>query len=90
MAQLLRSAIHMDSISAKEAGERLEELLRQVTASHRPIQIMGEADRAVLLSEQDWRDMEETLYLGSIPGMKESIKEGMKTPIVKCFEDRAW
>ena len=80
----------MDSISVKEAGERLEELLREVTASHRPIQILGKAEKAVLLSEQDWRDIEETLYLRSIPGMKESIKEGMQTPLEECSDNPGW
>lgn len=80
----------MESISAREASERLEELLREVSLSHRPIQIFANGEKAILLSEQDWRDIEETLYLSSIPGMKEAIKEGLQTPIEECTEDPGW
>jgi len=45
---------------------------------------------AVLISEEDWRAIEETLYLASIPGMRESIKKGLKTPVEKCEEDPGW
>jgi PHD/YefM family antitoxin component YafN of YafNO toxin-antitoxin module len=52
--------------------------------------ISGKRRNAVLLSEEDWRSIQETLYLLSIPGMRESIVKGMKTPVSKCARKIAW
>jgi PHD/YefM family antitoxin component YafN of YafNO toxin-antitoxin module len=62
----------------------------EVKESHVPVQIVGKRSSAVLVSEEDWRAIEETLYLACIPGMRESIKRGLKTPVEKCDEELGW
>ena len=80
----------MTTISATEARKSLYKLLDDVAESHEPIQITGKRGSAVLISEEDWRAVQETLYLVSIPGMRESILEGMKTPVEECEETLDW
>lgn len=80
----------MTTISASEARARLYGLLDQAAASGEPIQITGRRHNAVLVSEDDWRAIQETLYLLSIPGMRESIRKGMKTPLRKCATEPGW
>ena len=70
----------MTTITATEARKLLYKLLDEVAESHEPIQITGRRSNAVLIAEDDWRAVQETLYLTSVPGMRESIIEGMKTP----------
>jgi prevent-host-death family protein len=62
----------------------LRRLIDEAAASHDPIQITGEGGSAVLVSEEDWRAVQETLYLLSVPGMRESIREGIRTPPSEC------
>jgi antitoxin YefM len=80
----------MKTISDLQAGPKLKQLIKEATDNHEPIQITGKQGSAVLLSEQDWRSIEETLYLLSIPGMRESIRDGMNTPIAECSSDLTW
>ena len=80
----------MGSISASEARRRLFSLIDEVRESHQPVEIHGKRGSAVLLSEQDWCAIQETLYLASIPGMRESILEGMAAPIDELSEDAGW
>ncbi len=80
----------MTTLSASEARKRLYSLVDEVKDSHEPVQIVGKRSSAVLLSEEDWKAIEETLYLASIPGMRESIKKGLKTPVEKCSEEPGW
>jgi len=80
----------MTTITATEARKSLYKLLDDLSASHEPIQITGKRSNAVLISEDDWRAVQETLYLHSVPGMKESIIEGMKTPVADCDEGLDW
>jgi len=80
----------MTNITATEARKRLYKLLDEVAQSHEPIQIAGKRNSAVLISEDDWRSIQETLYLISIPGMRESILAGMKTPVDECEEELNW
>lgn len=80
----------MSSITISDAGKKLRKLVKDVRDSHQPIHIIGKQNNAVLLSEEDWRAIEETLYLGSIPGMRESIIKGLKTPVEKCSEEPGW
>ena len=62
----------------------------QAAISHQPIQITGKRSNAVLVSEEDWSAIQETLYLLSIPGMRDSIKEGMAAPIKDCATSLKW
>jgi antitoxin YefM len=80
----------MTILTATEARKRLYSLVDDVAESHDPIQIVGKRNSAVLLSEEDWRAIQETLFLTSIPGMRESILEGLKTPIKECDEELEW
>lgn len=77
-------------LTATKARANLFRLIEQVNQEHQPVVITGKKADAVLLSIEDWRAIEETLYLTSIPGMAESIKEGLKTPLNKCVEDLDW
>jgi antitoxin YefM len=80
----------MKSINATKAREKLYTLIDETNLSHQPIQISGKRGNAVLVSENDWNSIQETLYLLSIPGMRESILEGMRTPIEECREELDW
>ena len=80
----------MPTLSATEARSKLYRLIDQASSSHEPIVITGKRGNAVLLSEEDWRSVQETLYLLSIPGMRESIREGLATPIEDCTEGIDW
>jgi antitoxin YefM len=80
----------MPALSASEARKRLYNLVDEVRETHQPVQIIGKRNTAVLVSEEDWRAIEETLYLLSIPGMRDSIIKGMKTPIEECDKDPGW
>ncbi len=80
----------MTTLSASEARKRLNDLLDEVRETHEPIRIVGKRSSAVLISEEDWRAIEETLHLNSIPGLRESIKKGLKTPVEKCGEEPGW
>ena len=77
----------MRKITASEARSKLYKLVDQAAESHEPIQITGKRFNAILVSEEGWRSIEETLYLLSIPGMRESIRRGLKTPVEKCSEE---
>ena len=80
----------MKTINAREAEKSLQELLEETATSHEPIQITSDASNGILISEEDWRAIQETLYLLSIPGMRESIREGMATPIEECSKELNW
>ena len=80
----------MTTLSATEARKCLYSLVDDVAESHDPIQIVGKRNSAVLISEDDWRAIQETLYLTSIPGMRESIQDGIKSPIEECDAELEW
>lgn len=77
-------------IPIKEAQQQLQHLIDAVSESHQPIAIAGQTSNPVLLSESDWASVQETLYLLSVPGMRESIREGMATPIEDCDRHLDW
>lgn len=80
----------MATITASEARSKLYRLMDDAAASHEPILITGKRANAVLLSEQDWSSIQETLFLLSVPGMRESIVEGLKTPVEECAGELDW
>ncbi|MBW2221994.1 MAG: type II toxin-antitoxin system Phd/YefM family antitoxin [Deltaproteobacteria bacterium] len=80
----------MTTLKATEARAKLYKLIDEAASSHKPITITGKRSNAVLLSEEDWNSIQETLYLLSIPGMRESIREGLRTPLSKCKKDIGW
>ena len=80
----------MPTLTATEARSKLYRLIDETTNSHQPIIITGKRGNAVLVSEEDWQSLQETLYLLSIPGMRESIREGLATPVDECEQDIDW
>lgn len=80
----------MNTLTATEARARFYRLIDEAAASHEPIVITGKRANAVLISEEDWRAIQETLYLLSVPGMRDSIREGLATPIEECSEELDW
>ena len=77
-----------DTIKTKQKS--ICELIDELSQSHRPFVIQGKNSSAVLISEEDWRSIQETLYLLSIPGMRDSVREGLNTPIENCSEELEW
>ena len=80
----------MTTLKAREAGERLDEVLDQASEAHEPVLITGARSNAVLVAEQDWNAIQETLHLLSVPSMRESITEGLATPLAECSEAPGW
>lgn len=76
--------------TSQQAETNFNQLIEEVVTSHQPMIITGEKYNAVLISQEDWSAIQETLYLLSIPGMRESIKEGLATPVVECDEELDW
>ncbi len=80
----------MPTLSATEARTKLYRLIDEASLTHEPIVITGKRGNAVLISEDDWRAIQETMFLLNIPGMRESIQEGLATPIEDCKEKIEW
>jgi len=80
----------MQTLSASEARANLYRLMDQAAESHQPITIAGKRHDAVLLSAEDWQAIQETLFLLAVPGMRESIKDGVAEPIDTCAKELDW
>ena len=80
----------MTTLTASEARERLYRLIDETAAAHEPTLIKGPRANAVLISEDDWRSVQETLYLLSIPSMRESTREGLATSLENCEPEPGW
>lgn len=80
----------MTGITATEARSSLYRLIDETAESHQPVVITGKRNNAVLISEEDWTAIQETLFLLSVPGMRESIREGMTAPVSECDEALDW
>jgi antitoxin YefM len=80
----------MTSISVTKARSQLYQLVDDADTSHTPIQITGKRSNAVLVSEEDWRNIQETLFLLSIPGLRESIRKGLAEPLSKSSKTLKW
>lgn len=80
----------MKTITATKARATLYKLLDEAKISGEPIQITSKRSNGILISEDDWRAISETLYLLSIPGMRESIRDGLSTPINECESELKW
>ena len=80
----------MTTITATSARNKLYSLIDEANDSHIPIQITGKRGNAVLVSEDDWKAIAETIHLSSIPGMADSIKAGMKEKIEDCSDAIEW
>jgi prevent-host-death family protein len=80
----------MTTLSASEARASLYRLIDQTAETHKPVMISGKRSNAVLVSEEDWSAIQETLYLMAIPGMRESIKDAMAEPLAKSKKSLKW
>lgn len=80
----------MKTLTATQARKDIYKLLDEASDTHEPIQITGKRCNAILVSEGDWRAIQETLYLSSIPGMHDSIRKGINTPLDQTEEELDW
>ncbi len=80
----------MTALKASKARANLYRLIDEAAESHEPLLIAGKRSSAVLLSLEDWRAIQETLFLVSIPGMRESIRKGIKTSFKRCSKELRW
>lgn len=80
----------MPTLSVTEARTKLYRLIDETSLTHEPVVITGKRGNAVLISEDDWRAIQETMFLLNIPGMRESIQKGLATPIEDCKEEIEW
>ncbi|MEH2124698.1 type II toxin-antitoxin system Phd/YefM family antitoxin [Nostoc sp.] len=80
----------MSSLPVNDAQNNLQEIIDQVAEQGKPVIIRGNSGNAILLAEKDWSAIQETLYLLSVPGMRESIKEGLTTPTEECDGELDW
>ena len=80
----------MTSLSVTQARSKLYQLLDEVADSHDPIQITSKRSNAILISEDDWRSIQETLYLVYVLGMRDSIRKGMAEPLGRTSDKLDW
>ena len=80
----------MQTLSASNARTNLYRLIDEAAASHQPLVITGKRNNAVLVSQEDWAAMQETLFLLSIPNMRESLREGMDAPVTELSTKLDW
>ncbi len=80
----------MATLPASKARSNLYNLIDEVSVCHKPILITGKRHNAMLVSEEDWSALQETLYLLSIPNMRKSIRKGLDTPLKKCEKGLDW
>jgi PHD/YefM family antitoxin component YafN of YafNO toxin-antitoxin module len=80
----------MQTITATNARSMIYKLLDDASTYHEPIQITGKRSNAILVAEDDWRAIQESLFLVSIPGMRESIRTGLATPVDACAKKLDW
>ena len=80
----------VQTVTATKARSMIYKLIDDASDSHEPIQITGKRSNAVLVAEDDWRAIQESLYLVSIPAMRESIRSGLATPVSACAKKLDW
>lgn len=80
----------MQTLSASTARTNLYRLIDETAESHQPLVITGKRNNAVLVSAEDWAAIQETLFLLSVPNMRESIREGMITPVSELADTLEW
>ena len=80
----------MHTLTASQARSNLYRIIDEAARNHEPVVITGKRNNAVLISAEDWTSIQETMYLLSVPGMRESIMEGLRTPIDECAKELNW
>lgn len=80
----------MSTLTASKARANFYNLINEVSLHHEPVIITGKRNNAVLISEEDWKSIKETLFLLSMPGVREAIKKGVEIPLSECDENLDW
>ncbi len=80
----------MSAVTATEARAKLYGLIDETNTSHEPVTITGKRGNAVLVGEEDWEAIQETLYLKSVPGLDDAIKKDIQTPVEECADKLDW
>ncbi len=80
----------MHTLTASQARSNLYRIMDEAATTHEPIVITGKRNNAVLISAEDWAAIQETMYLLSVPGMRESILEGLQAPVDECAKELDW
>lgn len=80
----------MSRYSASEARANLYRLIDETAKNHKPVLITGKRNNAVLVSEEDWSAIQETIHLLSVPGMRKTIRDGLASDISDCSEEPGW
>ena len=80
----------MTTLNATEARANLYKMIDDTTVNHEPVFITGKRGNAVLLAEADWKAINETLHLLSVPGRRESIIKGMQETLDDCTTELDW
>jgi prevent-host-death family protein len=80
----------MHTLTASQARSSLYRIIDETAVTHEPVVITGKRNTAVLVSAEDWAAIQETMYLLSVPGMRESILEGLRCPVAECVKELSW
>lgn len=80
----------MNSLDVSEARDKLFRLIDETSRDHEPVLITGPSSNAVLIGEEDWNAIQETVHLLSVPGMRESVLKGLATPPEECEDEPGW
>ena len=80
----------MQTLTASTARTTLYRLIDETATTHQPLIITGKRNNAVLVSLEDWSAIQETLFLLSVPEMRESVREGMNTPVSELSSELDW
>lgn len=82
----------MDVINVNDAQQHLDAVINESVKSHTPVIITGHQNKAVLVALEDWNALQETLHILQVPGMREDLVEGMRTPVEECVtkEELDW
>lgn len=80
----------MQTLTASQARSNLYRIIDETASSHEPVVITGKRNAAVLISAEDWASIQETMYLLSVPGMRESILEGLQCSVSECAKELSW
>lgn len=80
----------MKTITTTEARKNMARLTKEVATSHEPFQLSTKYGGIILIAQEDWEALQETLYIDSIPGLSDSIIKGMNTPISECKDSLTW
>lgn len=80
----------MNTMNITNARKNLYKIIKSINESHKPIHISGKNGSVVMIAEEDWNAIEETLFLSSDQQLKKSIIDGMKEPVDRCAEELDW